>query len=517
MSEQAEKSVGIGTVRLIGLFLGPLLAVVLYRLLPTQPADSVVVIGLTHAGKMTLAIGAWLAAWWVTEAIPLEAAALLPLVAFPIAGVCDMERAASPYADEVVFLFLGGMIIGTAMERWGLHRRVALFSMLLIGTRPAALIAGLLCTTAVLSMWVSNTAAAIMMLPIAMGIVALTRPAESEPVVDEGSPQEHASQHFATAAILAVAYGASIGGVGTLVGTPPNGVMASFVAKTYQQPLTFGDWLKIGLPTMLMVLPLAWVLLLVMFPFRHLRVAGARDMLVEQSKKLGRVSRGEWAVIVVFVFVSVCWILRVQIAEMLGIVGVDKGGRQIVLLTDAGIAIMGAMLLFIIPVRPARGEFAMDWRHASKLPWGILLLFGGGLSLSAAIKANSVDAYVATLMNGLVGMPSWLVVLCVALAAIFISEIGSNTAVCLVLLPIGASMATAVGVSPYELCFAIALGSSLAFMLPSGTPPNALAYSTGHLRIGQMIRGGLALNFVCAIIITLVVHFLGPAIGGIPK
>lgn len=501
--------------RRLGLFLGPLVAVVLYVLLPHATLDSAgtMTSGLSHAGRMTLAIGAWLAVWWISEAIPIEAAALLPLVAFPLAGVCNMKAAAAPYADEVVFLFLGGMMIGSAMERWGLHRRVALLTMLALGTRPAMLIAGLLCATALLSMWVSNTAAAVMMLPIANGVVKLVHQR------NDSGPHPHAKQarNFAIAAMLAVAYGASIGGVGTLVGTPPNGVMASFVRQNLGGSLSFTDYLKIGLPTMLLVLPVCWILLLALFPMRGLHAEGAHHLLREDLRTLGPVSRGEWTVLAVFALASFLWIFREPVAMMLHLYrdrpGAAPGAKPEILLTDAGIAIGAALLLFLIPVRGKQGTGALDWKTAGALPWGILLLFGGGLSLAAAIETTGVDKFLASAFHGLQGLHPFVLLLITAALAVFASEIGSNTAVATVLLPIVATAAPALGIRPELLCFAVSFGVSLAFMMPSGTPPNALAFTSGHLRVPDMARAGLALNLASIAIIATVVYWVGPWVG----
>lgn len=502
-------------LRRIGLFLGPLAAVILYLALPhaSPDASGAISAGLTHAGRMTLAIGAWLAVWWITEAIPIEAAALLPLVAFPLAGVCAMKAAAAPYADEVVFLFLGGMMIGATMERWGLHRRVALLTMLALGTRPAMLIAGLLCATALLSMWVSNTAAAVMMLPIANGVVKLVHQR------NDSGPHPHAKQakNFAVAAMLAVAYGASIGGVGTLVGTPPNGVLAAFMRQTFSDSLTFGEYLKIGLPTMLLVLPVCWLLLLALFPMRGLHAEGAHHMLREDLRTLGRVTRGEWIVILVFALASLLWIFREPLAMALHLYrdrpGAAAGAKPEILLTDAGIAIGASLLLFLIPVRGKEGVFTLDWKTAGALPWGILLLFGGGLSLAAAIEANGVDKFLASAFHGLQGLHPFVLLLITAALAVFASEIGSNTAVATVLLPIVATAAPALGIRPELLCFAVSFGVSLAFMMPSGTPPNALAFTSGHLRVPDMARAGLCLNLASIAIIAAVVYWVGPWVG----
>lgn len=483
--------------RLLGLVLGPVAALLLFVLLPAQQAGAVDS-GLTPGGRMTLAIGAWLAVWWITEAIAIEAAALLPLALFPVLGVANMRDAAAPYADEVVFLFLGGMLLGAAMERWHLHQRVALLVMLALGASPARLIAGLLCSTAVISMWVSNTAAAIMMLPIAMGVIALAHGQHEQ----EGfSKEDKPSRNFAVACLLAIAYGASIGGVATIIGSPPNGVMVAFASKTLGETVTFGMWMKVGLPVMLVTLPTTWLLLLKMYSPKGLRVSGAREMLSMRLRELGPLSKGEVCVLVVFSLAAVAWIFRLPLADALSLTR-ERGGRTEYLLTDAGIAIIAALVLFLVPINWRRGEFALDWKTAGKVPWGILLLFGGGLSLAAAITANGVDDYLAELFAGLSGLHAIAVIAIIAASAVFISEIGSNTAVATVLLPVVATVAPVLGVAVMPLCFAVALGVSLAFMMPSGTPPNALVFTSGHLRVREMAQAGFVLNVACIGIIT---------------
>ncbi len=507
------------TSRLIGLFLGPLAAALLYFILPTQlhNAAGEVTATLTAPGRMTLAIGAWLAVWWVTEAIPIEAAALLPLVAFPLCGVATFKETAMPYADEVVYLFLGGMLLGCAMERWHLHRRLALLVMLKVGTSPPKLLAGILLATALLSMWVSNTAAAIMMLPIAAGVVRIAQKS-STPDLSESSSEGpgRAAKNFGVASMLAVAYGASIGGVATLVGTPPNGVCAAFISKTYQDTLTFSEWIKLGVPVMLVTLPICWALLLLMFPTRNLNIQGASDLLKREHESLGKTSTGEWLVIAVFSLASLAWIFRPQLVQLFNLTKQTADGKTISLLTDAGIAITASLLMFLIPVKPREGVMLLDWRTARTIPWGVLLLFGGGLTLAAAVEANGVDKVVASLFAGLHGMHPLIVVLIVTAAAMFISEIGSNTAVATVLLPIVATAAPAIGVHPYMLIFAVTLAVSLAFMMPSGTPPNALVFSSGYLRVPQMVRAGFFLNLACVVIITTACYFVVKWMGMLP-
>lgn len=491
--------------RLIGLFLGPALAAILYFTLPAASESGGP--GLSHAGRMTVALGAWLAAWWITEAIAIEAAALLPLALFPLAGVATMKDAARPYADEVVFLFLGGMLLGSALERWNLHRRLALRVMLLLGASPARLVGGLMLATAVISMWVSNTAAAVMMLPIGVGIVQL---AHTHHEADGASQADRPARNFAIAAMLAIAQGASIGGVATIIGSPPNGVTVAFVARTFGDAPTFAEWALVGVPVMLVVLPAAWALLLLIFPVRGLRSGGAHGYLAGELRTLGPITRPELTLTTVFGLAAAAWIFREPLAHLVGLTRTDAAGKTTLLLTDAGIAILASLILFLAPV--GGGRFALDWNTAGKIPWGILLLFGGGLSLAAAVEANGVDDFLAGLFGGLTGAPTVVVLAVFVLASIFLSEVGSNTAVATVLLPVVAGAAVKLGVPPEGACMCVGLGVSLAFMMPCGTPPNALVFTSGHLRVADMVKSGVLLNIACAVIITLAALFLVPLV-----
>jgi sodium-dependent dicarboxylate transporter 2/3/5 len=367
------------------------------------------------------------------------------------------------------------------------------------------LIAGLLFATAIISMWVSNTAAAIMMLPIAIGVVDFVSEQASE-------ANQRAARNFGIASMLAVAYGASIGGCATIIGTPPNGVLAGFLRAQFDDPLTFWEWTKLGLPVTLVALPVAWALLVLLFPCRTLDSSGAKRLLTQRHHALGKMHRAEWCVVIVFTCAAFAWSFREPLCHALGLTR-DRpaGGKPELLLTDAGIAIAAALALFLIPA--GRGQPVLDWRTASKIPWGILLLFGGGLTLAAQLEAHKVDVYAASLFAGLKGLSPVLVIAVVAAAAMFISEIGSNTAVATVLLPVVASAAPTISVHPYVLCFAVTLAVSLAFMMPSGTPPNALVFTSGRLRVKHMIRAGFALNLACVVIITLACSIAASALG----
>jgi sodium-dependent dicarboxylate transporter 2/3/5 len=488
----------------VGLAAGPLVALMLYALLPDAE-------GLSEAGRRTLAVAAWMALWWITEALPIEATALLPLAVFPVLGIADIEGAAAPYADPVIFLFLGGVMLGAAMERWGLHRRLALLTMLAVGTRPAELVGGIMLATASISMWVSNTATAVMMLPIGLSLVQFA------------GGQGKADGNFGKCMMLGIAYAATIGGIGTVIGTPPNAVAMGFIERSYGVQIGFLEWLEIGLPVMLVFLPLAWLCLVrLVFPCPGAPIAGARALIQEELVALGPLSRGEALTGLVFVLAALAWVLRQPLADVLGLVHRPPGAPPEYLLSDAGIAIIAALLLFAIPVDARSRTFIIEWRDAARLPWGVLILLGGGLTLAAAFGANGVDRYIGAGFGGLAGLPVLAVVGIVSAIVVFTTEFGSNTAVVNIFLPIVAAAAVDLGIHPYLLIFPTALAASYAFMMPMGTPPNALAFASGHLHVPDMAKAGFLLNLLSILVITLFIYYAAPVLlgfeimGGVP-
>jgi sodium-dependent dicarboxylate transporter 2/3/5 len=464
---------------------GPALAVLIFTLLKVN--DS----ALTQSGQTTTAIAAWMACWWLTEAVPLAATALLPLVAFPLLGVASIDETAAPYANSLIFLFMGGFILGLGMQRWGLHRRVALVVLKAAGNDTRRLVAGFMLVTALLSMWISNTATAIMLLPIASSLIATVAGGSGRNAVDDGP-----LTHLATALMLAIAYSASIGGVATLIGTPPNLILAAFLREHYGVELDMLRWLAIGLPFTAIMLPLAW-LYLTRVACRKMasHLPGSQRLFAEQLRQLGPLSRGEWIVMLIFACAVTGWVLRPQLVAFTGLKAVS----------DAVIAMAAALALFAIPVCAKPLKFAMDWSTARKLPWEILILFGGGLTLAAAVTRHGVDAWIASALDPLAGAPLVLVALAVASLVVFLTEITSNTAVTATLLPVLAASAIALGVPPGPLLVAAALSASCAFMLPVATPPNAIVFASGHLTIAQMARAGFALNLLSIITVTLLV------------
>jgi solute carrier family 13 (sodium-dependent dicarboxylate transporter), member 2/3/5 len=442
--------------------------------------------------------------------VDIEVTALLPIAAFPVLGIAPLSRVLPPYAADVIFLFMGGFIIGLAIERWGLDRRIAFFTLRLVGARPGAIVGGFMVVTAFLSMWVSNTACAAMMVPIAQSVIDLVLRTRTGVGLKEsgGIPQERVPErNFATGLLLCIAYAASIGGIATIIGSPPNGIAVRYIQQTFGRDLSFLDWLLVGGPFTLLFLPIAWLLVTrVLFRADIGEIAGGRRYFDEEYRKLGPLVRGEQAVLAVFAATAFLWIFSPFLKGV-----VVAGVRPLATLSDTGIAMLAAMALFLFPVDLKTGTRAMDWATAKKLPWGVLMLFGGGLTLATAIEANGVSAFIGNASRGLAGLPPVLLLLVIVTMTVFLSELTSNTAQVSTMVPVLAAMAPALGMSPYVLIFACTLGASSAYMMPVGTPPNAIVFGTGLVRLPQMMKAGFWLNLAGILLITaLAVLFITP-------
>jgi len=499
-------------IRRFGLVAGPALALAAYFLLPASySAGPDQEVAFRAAGRATLAMVIWMATWWMTEAVDIEVTALLPIALFPLLGIASIANAAEPYASDVIYLFFGGFILGLAIERWGLDRRIAFFTLRLTGTRPGAMVAGFMVATAFLSMWISNTACAAMMVPIAASVVDLVLRSRTGKGLREsgGIPQECvAERNFAVGLLLAVAYAASIGGIGTIIGTPPNGIAARFIMQTYGTPVTFLDWMAFGMPFTLVFLPVAWVILTkILFPVDFREIRGGREMIAAELTKLGPMSRGEKVTLAVFAAAALLWIFGGMLK------GIEVGGiRPLQGLTDSGVAMLAALALFLVPADRVKGTRAMDWQTAVKLPWGVLILFGGGLSLAAAVEANGVSGFIGQSVRGLGVLPPLAILVAVVTMTVFLSEVTSNTAQVATMTPVLAAMAPALGLDPKALVIVCALAASSAYMMPVGTPPNAIVFGTGLIRMPQMVRAGFVLNIAGIVVITALGWWLIPHI-----
>lgn len=481
----------------LGLWLGPLLALGVFLLLPDAEAPGR--IGLSDAGRFTAALAVWMAIWWLTEALPLAGTALLPVIVLPLAGVATMTEATAPYANPLIFLFLGGFILGLAIQRYGLHRRIALRILLWVGTNPRRLIAGFMMASAALSMWISNTATAIMMLPIGVSVLNTLKDRQGRSAPGEVRRLTSSdADAFSTALVLGIAYACSIGGIGTLIGTPPNLILAAFLRSHYGIDLSMAEWLSIGLPLVAILLPLTWLYLTrVAFKVPDTPLPGGRELVKTELARLGPMQRGERTVLLVFVATATAWILRPQIVTWTGMAN----------LTDATIAMIAALFLFLIPVDSSTRQAAMDWDSVKQLPWDILILFGGGLSLAAAIASTGVDAFIGSGFAQFADVTPYLLILAVTGGVILLTEITSNTAVTTTLMPVLAATAIVTDAPSGTLLTAATMAASCAFMLPVATPPNAVVFASGYVRIAQMARVGAALNLLSAVIISMIVYF----------
>ena len=496
------------SVRRVGLAAGPVLAALLYLTLPQEyRAATGETVPFTPAGRATLAMMVWMATWWMTEAVEIEVTSLLPIVAFPLFGILSVGKTTANYGADVIYLFLGGFVLALAIQRWGLDRRIAFQTLKWVGTKPTAIVAGVMGSTAVVSMWVSNTATAAMMVPIALSIVDLSlRRRTGRSLAEHGGiPQDDADdRNFALSLLLGVAYAASIGGLGTIIGSPPNGIFVRFFEQTYGVEISFARWMLIGVPAMLLFLPLAWLLnTRLLFPTRIAEIEGGRAWVAEELGKLGPLNRGEKSTLAVFAVTVFFWVFRPLLADV-----AIGGVKPFANLSDAVIAVAAAIALFIVPVDRAKGIFVSDWGTAVKLPWGVLILFGGGLALAAATEANGVAQFIGSLAQGFSGWPLLAVVVAVIALMVFMSELTSNTAQVATMLPILAALAPVLGVPPALLLLPATIAASCAFMMPVGTPPNAIVFGTGLVHMPQMIKAGLWLNLSGIALITALTYLL---------
>lgn len=469
-------------VKTIGLPAGLLVAGLL--LLLPGPA------GMSAAAWATVAVAAWMMLWWLTEAVPFAVTALLPLLALPLLGVADMQRTAAAYANPLIFLFMGGFVLSLTLQRWNLHRRIAVGILRISGSSPAGMVGGVMLASAFLSMWISNTATAMMMLPIVQALISLGS--------DELSEQGDERRNFTLCMLLGTAYGVTFGGLATLVGTVPNALLAAFAADHYGIQVGFLDWMLVGTPVALVLLLAGWLLLTrLLYPFRS---AGG----VERDLRLvlgtaQPLSLQEKMVLAIFVATSAAWVLQPLLER-------QWPGLE---LSDAGIAIAGALCLLACP--SGKGGFLLDWENTRELPWGVLLLFGGGLALADAMNGSGLAAWLSEAMSGFSGWSLPVMLLALLVVTVFLSELLSNTALTAMLLPVIAALALARQDPPLLLLAPVALAASCAFMLPVGTPPNAIVFATGKISMAQMAKAGFFMNLIGIMVLLLAAFWLvGP-------
>lgn len=471
----------------IGLILGPLLFILTLFLFHPE--------GMTNEARGVLASTLWIATWWITEAIPIPATSLLPIVLLPLTGALEVGSVTSAYGDGTIFLFLGGFILAIAMEKWGLHKRIALSIILLIGTSTKRIILGFMVATGFLSMWISNTATAMMMMPIGLAIIYQVRQAMK-------SSGEKEDQGFGKAIMLGIAYSASIGGLGTLIGTPPNSIFAATVNKLYGIQISFAEWMLFGVPIAAFLLILAWVYLVqIAYPLKMKSLPGGREVVQQELRQLGNMSFEEKLVLIVFSLTAISWITRTFVIQ-----------KFIPTIDDTIIAIMAGIILFLLPTKHKTKVRILDWNDAKNLPWGILLLFGGGLAIAAGFKETGLALWIGEQLTVLNGLHLLVVLFIVATIVLFLTEITSNTATATMLFPVMASLALALDVHPYALMIAAGIASSCAFMLPVATPPNAVVFGSGYLKIGDMVKAGFWINLICILLIPLMIYYFLPVV-----
>ena len=470
----------------IGLILGPSIAVLM--LVAGPPSE------LGFSAWAVGALMAWMAVWWATEALPLPVTSLLPLIVIPLIDAGSAREAAAGYSSPIVMLLLGGFIIALAVERWDLHKRIALNIVSVVGSNPATLIFGFMLATALLSMWISNTATTLMMVPIALSAAA---------VLGDGSGR------FVTALLLGICYSASIGGVATPIGTPTNLIAIDYFATHMQTSIGFGTWMLFGIPTTACLIPVAWWVVT-----RGLPKLGSGEAVLNevrsQRDSLGPVTIPESRVALVFGVVALLWVARVPVQ-----IAAEAGGWDYPWLMgvgDMGIAIFGAVAMFLVPAGPTQRRAILNWDEAVKIPWGVLILAGGGISLGQAVTRTGLSEYIGEHLTTLSVLPPIFFIAAVVALVIFLTELTSNVATMTTIAPILGALSTAIGAAPESLLAPAAVAASCAFMLPVATAPNAIVYATDRVTIGQMMQRGLRINLIGIVVITAIGYWLAPLV-----
>lgn len=449
--------------------------------------------GLSKEANAILATTAWVAIWWITESLPIAVTALLPIVLFPLTGGLSLEKTTASFGHKYIFLYIGGFVLAIAIEKWDLHKRIALSIINFVGTDVVKIILGFMIATAFMSMWISNTATTVMMLPIGIAIVAQLR--------NNPATEENENLIFGKALMLAIAYSASIGGISTLIGTPPNLVLAGVVKETYGIEITFSQWFMFGFPISVSLLAICWVYLTrFAFKFKQKEFPGGKAEVKRQLAELGPVSYEEKLVLTVFVLTALAWICQSFFIKIF-IPAID----------DTIIAMVAAVVLFLLPAKE-KGERIITWTEAVKLPWGILLLFGGGMALAEGFQASGLANWIGGQITLLQGISILLLVFILIAAVNFLTEVTSNLATTAMLLPILAPMALTIDVHPFLLMVSATVAASCAFMLPVATPPNAVVFGSGYLKIPDMVKAGIWMNILSILLLTVIVYLLLPVL-----
>ncbi|NJN41502.1 MAG: DASS family sodium-coupled anion symporter [Flammeovirgaceae bacterium] len=465
-----------------GFFLGPLLFILLEFTLSNNI--------LSENAIHVLAIGAWLVTWWITEAAPIPVTALLPLVLFPALGVMKMTDAAIPYANPVIFLFMGGFMIALALEKHKLHERIALNLIRITGTSGNGIILGFTLATGILSMWISNTATALMMLPIALSVVDLLKQPQSE----EGEALSRNEKYFALGLLLTIGYSASIGGMATIIGTPPNVVFAGFMKEFYGKDLEFAKWMLVGLPVATITLfSCYFIITRILFPNKMSKVEGSELLIKRKLDALGTMKKEEKRVLAVFGLTSFCWIFQNPLNSFIG--------SEV--FNDTNIAMTGGILMFLVPVNFSKSEFLLDWDYTKRLPFGILILFGGGICLAKGMETSGIVDLIGNAIAERNTMSLFMLIAILTSISLFLTEIMSNVALVTIFIPVVFGIANGLGINPIILGMPVTFAASCAFMFPISTPPNAIVFSSGYISMKDMVRAGILLDIASIIIILI--------------
>ena len=450
--------------------------------------------GLNPLANKVIGVAFLMIFWWISEAIPMPVVALLPLILFPLLGISSISETAAPYSNEVIFLFMGGFLIGLGIEKWGLHKRIALNIVSFTGTSGNKIILGFIFSTGFISMWLSNTATTMMMYPIAASVIA---------VVYEMNELEQSKKHFALAMMLSIAYASNFGGIATIIGTPPNVAYISFISKKYYYDISFFDWMFVAMPVAIMLLIFLFFVLILLYPNRMKKSNVFEAMISNELNSIGPMSKPEKRVMIIFLITAVLWITRDLINRL-----------NIVKLDDNMIAVFGAVCMFIMPSGKDKkpGQRILEWSDTHKMAWGILLLFGGGITLAGALEKSGVIKLIGGILSGSQHQSILLLIVLVTVLSIFISEVMSNVAQVIVFAPLVTGISEVMGINPFLLGIPMTLAASCASMLQMGTPPNAIVFSSGHIKIKDMIKAGFVMNLISILLIILASYYLVPMV-----
>lgn len=472
-------------IKILSLFLGPILFLIIRMFFNPE--------GLSHEANAVLATTIWIAIWWILEPVPIAVTSLLPIILFPLTNAVSITETTAFYGDKYVYLYLGGFMIALAIEKWNLHKRIAINIINIIGTNVQHIILGFMLATAFLSMWISNTATAVMMLPIAIAIVKQLK--------DNPQTIEDENKIFGKSLMLGIAYSASIGGLSTLIGTPPNLVLAGVLKETYNYEITFYQWFLFAFPISIILLFICWkYLTLIAYKFKQKEFPGGKEEIIRLKTDLGKTTYEEKVVSIVFLLVALCWIFRSLVLNKIS-----------PYIDDTIIALVFAIFLFILPAKSKKDKI-LNWSDIEKLPWGIILLFGGGMALANAFKITGLAEWIGSQITSLEGVSLFLLLLIIVTCVNFLTEITSNLATTAMLLPILAPLAESFNIHPLIIMTGTTIAASCAFMLPVATPPNAVVFGSGYLSVSDMAKKGFVLNIISIIVITLFVYFLLPLI-----